>query len=328
MPSVAVAEAEASAERYRDPMGRRLRADAPIIAAGVISMPADRLADWPKYRDQVLEALREEYGDRLRSVIEHKDEPHPHLHFCAVPKPGEGVEAVHPGYRAQQAARRAKAPPRDVKAAYCAAMRDWQDRLYAKVSAQWGLARLGPRRQRLDRGEWHAQKAALDAVAEARRAVDRVRQQAIKQGHAEGVAKGRTVGLVGAQRLGTRIGAVLDLATKPITALLDLALRPDVAEARASAAEAKAAKAAKRAEIEAKARTEAEARAERAERSRDAVEPRERAVAARERELDQRERALAPAETMLKQAKEAQEAAARLHNEIEEMRREQRLDGG
>ena len=181
MPSQAVAQATAwgdGATEGGEKRRTRLRSTSPVMAGGVISMPRSAEDVWPAYRDAAVEALKERYGERLLSVVEHVDEEHPHVHFYLVPKPGEGFGAVHDGYQARQE-ERAKGPGAKVKTAYKEAMATWQDWLYEKVSRHFGLARIGPGRERLSREEYMRQKAIAQAVAE-QAAADRIRREAEK----------------------------------------------------------------------------------------------------------------------------------------------------
>lgn len=217
-PSEAVAEAEAATAGLKDAAGRKLRADAPILAVGVISLPAERAQDWPGFRETSLKWLKKRYGDRLRSVVEHTDEEHPHIHFYIVPRPGEGCETVHNGYRARLEARRRGEKAGAVRLAYKQAMRALQDEFGAAVAAQFGLARLGPRRQRLTRAAWKAQKVTLDAQAKARRDLDetvkrkvsrglKVRSEAAQErGYSKGLQEGREVGASAGQRFDAFFG--------------------------------------------------------------------------------------------------------------------------
>jgi predicted nucleic acid-binding Zn-ribbon protein len=133
---------------------------------------------WPAYRDEVVEALKERYGDRLRSVVEHLDEAHPHVHFYLVPKPGESFGAVHEGYQARNAERK-KGPGAKVRTAYQDAMKGWQDWLHERVSSRFGLLRLGPKRERLSRQEYKRQQDLAKAQAELE-AAERIRREAEK----------------------------------------------------------------------------------------------------------------------------------------------------
>lgn len=99
-PRDAVQIAKHWAESSKDAKGRKLRSDGLALAAGVISLPNEQQQDWPRFREAAVHWLKQQYGERLRSVIEHIDEAHPHLHFYAVPLPGERFEALHKGRQA------------------------------------------------------------------------------------------------------------------------------------------------------------------------------------------------------------------------------------
>lgn len=137
---------------------RKMRSDAPIMACGVISFPADRIDEWPAYRDHAIEQLKQKHGDRLVSAVEHLDEAHPHLHFYLVPLVGESFGAVHDGYAASRAAR--AAPGNKIRDAFQSAMRLWQDWVQEKIGLKFGLARIGPRRQRLKNAQWKESEVA------------------------------------------------------------------------------------------------------------------------------------------------------------------------
>jgi len=170
-PAEAAKQAEDWANTASDAQGRRLRRDGLCLLAGVVSLPSDRAADWPQYRAATVAWLREQYGERLRSVVEHTDEAHPHLHFYAVPLPGERFEVLHPGRlaaakKAQQGAKKGAQ-----NAAYKQAMVGWQDDFAAAVAANFGLARLGPGRRRLTRKAWQAEQAQARALSVAKKAL-------------------------------------------------------------------------------------------------------------------------------------------------------------
>ena len=140
---------------------RALQRNAPVMACGVVSWPRERMDEWPAYRDATVEALKERYGDRLKSVVEHLDERHPHVHFYVVPRPGESFGAVHEGYAASREAR--KTPENKIRTAYQDAMRRWQDWLHAAVGQPFGLERIGPARERREREEQLRLRAIEDA---------------------------------------------------------------------------------------------------------------------------------------------------------------------
>ena len=165
MPSVVMKEAAEWAEQAKDAVGRKLRVDGLCLAAGVISFPNERKEDWPEYRDAAINYLKKRYGDRLKSVIEHTDEEHPHIHFYLVPKVGERFDSVHDGYRAANEAKAAGAKKGEQNTAYRTAMKEWQDSLYQSFGLPFGLARLGPKRRRLTRKEWRIEQAATELLA-------------------------------------------------------------------------------------------------------------------------------------------------------------------
>lgn len=133
---------------------RKMRSDAPILASGVISLPRDRIDEWPAFRDHAIKELKKKYGERLVSAVEHLDESHPHMHFYLVPKIDEDFGTVHPGYAASRTAR--KSEGNLIRTAYNDAMREWQDWVQETIGAPFGLARIGPRRARMNNAEWKA----------------------------------------------------------------------------------------------------------------------------------------------------------------------------
>jgi len=158
-PREVVQIAEKWASTSVDASGRKLRSDGLALAAGVVSLSNEQQQDWPRYREATVHWLKEQYGERLRSVIEHVDEAHPHLHFYAVPLPGERFETLHKGRQAAYEAKLRGGLKGEQNAAYKAAMRVWQDDFSAAIASNFGVARLGPARRRLKRGEWQSEKA-------------------------------------------------------------------------------------------------------------------------------------------------------------------------
>jgi hypothetical protein len=161
---------------------RAAKTDSPNLAAGVISFPRDRIAEWDAYCDKTMSFLRKKYGDRLRLVVEHLDESHPHLHFYVVPEPGEDFGTVHPGYGASRIAR--AQPGNLVRTEYKKAMQEWQDELHQDVSEHFGMSRLGPKRARLSREERLLEKrkeavASKEQELEARASVLDVKEAVI-----------------------------------------------------------------------------------------------------------------------------------------------------
>lgn len=161
-----IAASKAWGDQARDAIGRKLRKDAPVMLAGVISMPADRAGDWPAFRADAIQWLQQRYGDRLRTAVEHTDEANPHLHFYAVPEEGETFDVLHEGRTAAAAAKSEGKLKGDQNRAYKGAMRALQDRFWLELGVRHGLGRKGPARRRLTRSEWLAEQNRAQQVAE------------------------------------------------------------------------------------------------------------------------------------------------------------------
>lgn len=159
---------ETWAASMKDARGHKLRKDALCLVAGVVSAPHDiPQADWEAFKIEVIEWLKEKYGDRLETVIEHTDEPHPHIHFYVVPKPGERFEVIHDGKAAALDAKSNGGLKGEQNAAYKQAMRGFQDEFYDKVGIDHGFTRIGPGKRRLTREEWKLEQIQAAAAAHA-----------------------------------------------------------------------------------------------------------------------------------------------------------------
>ena len=159
---------------------RAIRTDRHTMASIVMSYPVPRsaivtdeakakLAAWEKRN---LDWLREKYGDQLRVVLAHDDETQPHLHaWLLSDDPGADATTLHPGKVAKKEVEtRSKAEGVENREAVKlgnralkAAMTVWQDEYYAAVGVPEGLTRSGPKRRRLSREQWHAEKATAKA---------------------------------------------------------------------------------------------------------------------------------------------------------------------
>lgn len=180
---VAADEAEAWGKTARQGNGKAYRKDAPVMAAGVLSLPRDRLDDWKEYKREAVEWLKDHYGERLRSVVEHLDEGHPHLHFYVVPLPTDkDFTACHAGYAARVQAVAEKRKSGEVCDAYKKAMKEWQDAVFDGLSCRFDLARIGPRRARKSR-EQYLVDAAADRIARNNRLADELADKALELEH-------------------------------------------------------------------------------------------------------------------------------------------------
>lgn len=147
-----------------DAVGRRLRKDAKVLLAGVVSFPVpvagivgDRVATevYRAWARASVTWLRQEYGSSLVSIVAHHDETHPNLHFYAVPEflNGQTMAGIHPG---MAAIARVEGGKREKDAAYREAMRSLQGRFWNDVGQRFGHARTSARpRRRWRRWEWN-----------------------------------------------------------------------------------------------------------------------------------------------------------------------------
>lgn len=174
-----VLEVEDLADHYATTVtqsnGKPYRKDSPVMVAGVISFPTFRLSEWDEFKETCVEQLKELYGDRLRSVIEHLDEikeftGSPHLHFYCVPLDGEDFGTVDPAYKAAKEERK-KSENKDgenvkkdkngkkyttgklTKCMKEMAYIKWQDEIFMRISLKYDMLRTGPRRERWSREE-------------------------------------------------------------------------------------------------------------------------------------------------------------------------------
>lgn len=220
-PMQAAEMAEKWSSTALDGRGHALRADGLAMAAGVVSLPSDQAEDWPLFREATVAWLKGQYGDRLRSVVEHIDEAHPHLHFYAVPLEGERFEVLHPGRSASAKKAQQGAKKGAQNSAYKQAMVRWQDGFQNAVAANFGLARLGPRKRRLTRGAWQAEKAQAKSLARPHPVELRITEQDVKK-------------LVTQKRLlGDSFETGAELATR-LTELVRAQAEPLVAKAKRS----------------------------------------------------------------------------------------------
>lgn len=173
------------AAQATDSRGHKLRKDGLCAVIGVVSLPRDMEDDFPKFAEATLLWLKAKYKDRLKSVVVHDDEAHPHLHFTVVPRMGERFEDIHEGYKASKQAKANGKKKGEQNLAYTEAMRGLQDDFSQKVATAHGLTRIGPSRRRLTRAQWHKEKQQAQYFANAKK----VAQVHAKKGYREGRAK-------------------------------------------------------------------------------------------------------------------------------------------
>ncbi|MBB9266210.1 plasmid recombination protein [Escherichia coli] len=132
---------------------KKLRSDASVLLAGVISLNKADSDIWEEYKKDAVEYLKKKYGKNLKCVIEHTDETNPHIHFYVVASPGENLNDFHDGKLA--VSKLSKEEKKDQKTVYTKAMTIFQDDFYSSVSKKYGLDRLGEKpRKRMSRKEY------------------------------------------------------------------------------------------------------------------------------------------------------------------------------
>ena len=134
---------------------KKLRTDASIVLAGVISLKRDDMELWDDYKKESIKYLKEKYGDNLKTVIEHTDESNPHIHFYVVAdyRKNENLNNFHDGKLA--VSNLPKEEKKNQNSVYVKAMTDFQDDFYFKVSNKFGFDRLGRKpKKRMSKHEY------------------------------------------------------------------------------------------------------------------------------------------------------------------------------
>ena len=168
--------------------GKRIQVNTHVLNGAVYSHPLKteqlKIADdatrkqyleWRKLACKFAIKDAERMGMEVLSIVEHTDEPYPHIHVLSIPKlsddnPRLDAKQCHVGHLAgkqaydttlsqakQQGVSLADAKKSATNAqtsAFKQAMREWQDSYYNEVGVKCGMARLGPARARLPRAEW------------------------------------------------------------------------------------------------------------------------------------------------------------------------------
>lgn len=169
---------ERSVERYEaeykttDKNGKekKLRKDACILLAGVVSLDRADEEIWEEYKTKSIEYLKNKYGENLKCVVEHTDETNPHFHFYVVGNKDQDLNLLHDGKLA--VSKLAKEDKKKLhQTAYTEAMIKFQDDFYTKVSNKFGLSRTGeePRERYKSRPDYlrfkKRQETALNILA-------------------------------------------------------------------------------------------------------------------------------------------------------------------
>ncbi len=172
-PLEALSEVRELIKTCKDPLGRKTRSDAQIIAFGVTSIKVKATQEnWnspevQKWSKDSIAFFKERFGDSFISCECHLDEEYIHLHQILKPKINDdgtlNLESFHPGLAAQRAVKTKTKSAKDH--AYKEAMRNLQDEYFQAVGIKNGQLRYGPRRRRLTRKEWYAQKRYASLIS-------------------------------------------------------------------------------------------------------------------------------------------------------------------
>ena len=169
---------ERSIERYeaefkttdKNRKEKKLRKDACILLAGVVSLDRADEEIWDEYKTKSIEYLKNKYGENLKCVVEHTDETNPHFHFYVVGNQKQDLNLLHDGKLA--VSKLAKEDKKKLhQTAYTEAMIKFQDDFYTKVSNKFGLSRTGeePRERYKSRPDYlrfkKRQETALNILA-------------------------------------------------------------------------------------------------------------------------------------------------------------------
>lgn len=120
---------------------RALRMDSDALLAGVVSVPQN-FEKWDEYKADTVNFLKAKYGHKLKSVVEHVDEPNPHLHFYVVQDPGMDFILVHDGKKAvYESGEKDKKKQMNI---YKKEMAKFNDDFYTAVSSKYNLQRKSP----------------------------------------------------------------------------------------------------------------------------------------------------------------------------------------
>ncbi|MDO6426112.1 plasmid recombination protein [Thalassotalea sp. 1_MG-2023] len=157
----------------KDPLGRKIRSDAQIVSFGIASIKVEstpenwELPEVKKWLEDTENFLRQRFGDSFVSLVKHSDERFCHVHFCIMPRLNDDgkldLNSFHPGLAAQRAIKSNSKSKKDF--AYKEAMRELQDQYFEDVGLKNGQLRHGPRRRRLTRHEWYAQKRYANLIS-------------------------------------------------------------------------------------------------------------------------------------------------------------------
>lgn len=212
-------DSRASAAKMTNSKGqtRGIRKDQKTLLTIVLSHPGDDIkpgdcvASVEEWRERSIQWLKEKYGEKLKTVVEHTDESHPHLHAYILPDDEQMLaNRLHPGEAAKsQVVSRGCGieKNREGDKAYRNAMREWQNDYFNEVGLACGLNRLGAGKRRLSRAEKRAEEQATQSMRRATLEADKIKKtaenQGLQQGREKAVSEWSGLGVVGKMLIST-----------------------------------------------------------------------------------------------------------------------------
>lgn len=191
---------------------KKLRSDASVILAGVVSIKRDDIDVWEDYKKDTLKFLKDKYGDNLKCVIEHKDEKHPHIHFYVVANVGENLNDFHDGKLA--VSKLSKEEKKNQKTVYVKAMTKFQDDFYNSVSKKYGFDRLGEKpRKRMHRKEYleyEAEKQLSQTLLDEKNTEIQKIDEIISEARTDGFNQGLEEGLEKSSKIAETVKNFID----------------------------------------------------------------------------------------------------------------------
>ena len=151
---------------------RPLRDSENVVLFGVVSWERSWAEKNPRLYEEskkkTVEKFKRDYGDQLQAVVFHDDEDQPHLHFWVIPK-GLEMSNVCPAFAAEKKLdkSRDKSTGKERAAVRLQALKAFQLEWNREVFASAGLTKDGPKRRRLSRVEYMAEKETLNTIAKA-----------------------------------------------------------------------------------------------------------------------------------------------------------------
>jgi hypothetical protein len=149
---------------------RSLRDNEDVVLFGVVSWGREWTKENPRLfkesQKKTLDKLKRDLGTQLQAVIFHDDEEQPHLHFWVVPD-NLDMSKICPATAAEKAldASKKKATGKERVAVRSQALQNFQTEWHREVFASAGLVKEGPRRRRMTRVEYQAEKETLNTIA-------------------------------------------------------------------------------------------------------------------------------------------------------------------